>query len=164
MLSFGCRTTHPSFRKQQKMTAAHTHDHLTLDEVAASCRERGLRFTDIRRQVMGILLNSEKPLGAYAILEQMTGDGSPAQPPKVYRALDFLVGNGFAHKIATQSTFTACAHPGQPHTPTFLICKSCDSVTEAEIPSSPIQEAAKATGFKVEGAVLEAEGICPDCA
>lgn len=136
----------------------------TIASVEQSCRERGLRLTPTRREVMEILLEEPQPLGAYAILDKLAQGGRPGQPPMVYRALDFLVSNGFVHKLSTRSAYTPCSHPGEPHTPTILICRSCERVTEAEGIAEPLKRAANASGFTVDEAILEAEGLCPDCA
>ncbi len=74
--------------------------------------------------------------------------------------------HGLAHKIERLNAFIACAHPDQIHAPAFMICRLCDSVAEAqsETTRSALTSAAKATGFKIERTVVEAEGVCPGCA
>ena len=91
--------------------------------------------------------------------------GLGSQPPVAYRALDFLVENGFVHKIEKLNAFIACANPGATHSPAFMICRECVAV--AETLSSPsrgaLGSAAKAAGFVIERTVVEAEGLCPSC-
>ncbi len=89
-----------------------------------------------------------------------------SQPPVVYRALDFLTGNGLVHRIEQMNAYTACVHPGEAHVPAFLICRECKAVAEAEtgLDSGRLGEAARATGFVIEKVVVEAEGLCPGCA
>ncbi|NNE79121.1 MAG: transcriptional repressor [Silicimonas sp.] len=149
------------------MIGFETHDHRhCIDEAVLAadthCREAGLQLTPTRRRVLEILLKEHRALGAYEILEVL---GKGAQPPTAYRALDFLVGHGFAHRIERLNAFIACAHPGESHSPAFLICRSCDAVAEA--PSEPTKgrlgQAARAAGFKIERAVVEAVGLCPNC-
>jgi len=147
------------------------HDHATcvadgLSAAEARCANEGLRFTPVRRKVLEILLQEHRALGAYVILDRLRDDGFGSQPPVAYRALDFLVTNGLAHKIERLNAFIACAHPHQPHAPAFMICRLCDAVAEAQ--SSPARgalgAAARATGFRIERTVVEAEGVCPSCA
>lgn len=104
-------------------------------------------------------------MGAYEILEFLRTDGHAAQPPIAYRALDFLVKNGFAHKIEKRNAFVACTHPGEDHTPAFMICRSCDHIEEAhrEPEQGQLDKAARAAGFQIERTVVEAEGLCPKC-
>lgn len=147
------------------------HDHAvcvsdTLAAAEARCASDGLRFTPVRRKVLEILLQEHRALGAYTILDRLREDGFGSQPPVAYRALDFLVLNGLAHKIERLNAFIACAHPSQSHAPAFMICRLCDAVAETH--SSPAKgalgEAARATGFRIERTVVEAEGVCPACA
>ncbi|WP_050528531.1 transcriptional repressor [Pseudorhodobacter aquimaris] len=147
------------------------HDHAACVEGGLSaaetrCLDEGLRFTPVRRKVLEILLQEHRALGAYAVLDRLRDDGFGSQPPVAYRALDFLVTHGLAHKIERLNAFIACAHPDEVHAPAFMICRLCDSVAEAqsEPARSALAEAAKATGFKVERTVVEAEGVCPGCA
>ena len=86
-------------------------------------------------------------------------------PPVAYRALDFLVENGFAHKIEKLNAFIACANSDATHSPAFMICRDCDSVAETQsMPArGALGDAAKAAGFVIEKTVVEAEGLCPSC-
>ncbi|WP_285670434.1 Fur family transcriptional regulator [Paralimibaculum aggregatum] len=146
------------------------HDHgdcvrRTLETVEADCTARGLRLTALRRRVLEILLEAHRALGAYDVLARLAEEGYGSQPPVAYRALDFLVAHGFAHKLQRLNAFVACAHPGERHRPAFLICRTCLAVQEAhlDMPSEGIAGAAEAVGFTVERVVVEAEGLCPEC-
>ena len=98
------------------------------------------------------------------ILDHLREEGLGSQPPVAYRALDFLVSHGFAHKIERLNAFIACSHAGEAHSPAFLICRSCDTVAEAEPDRSALTQAASEAGFTVERMVVEAVGLCPKCA
>ncbi len=147
------------------------HDHKAcvaqgLAEAEARCAAEGLRLTPVRRKVLELLLAEHRALGAYAILDLLRDAGFGSQPPVAYRALDFLVAHGFVHKIERLNAFVACAHPGQAHAPAFMICRLCDAVAEAQSPPAKgaLGVAARATGFRIEKTVVEAEGVCPSCA
>ena len=147
---------------------SHDHDHCIADCVAAveqKCREAGLKLTPQRRRVLEILLNKHKALGAYDILEVLRAEGQTAEPPVAYRALDFLVGHGFAHKVERLNAFVACSHPGQDHAPALLICSSCRSVAEApsEMMHDALSRTADKMGFDLQTAAIEAIGHCPTC-
>lgn len=147
------------------------HDHNTciasaLQQAEARCLAQKLQFTPVRRRVLEILLEKHRALGAYDILEVLAADGLGSQPPVVYRALDFLVSHGLAHRIERMNAYTACAHPDHDHVPAFLICRACKAVAEAEteLAQGRLGRAAEATGFSIERIVVEAEGLCPACA
>ncbi|MFW8596123.1 transcriptional repressor [Cribrihabitans neustonicus] len=146
------------------------HDHRScidscIATVAANCQARGLQLTPVRRRVLEILLQGHRALGAYEILDRLRDEGLGSQPPVAYRALDFLVKNGFAHKIERLNSFVACAHPGEQHNAAFMICRACDAVAEARRSASQgeLGEAAREAGFVIERTVVEAEGLCPKC-
>jgi len=150
--------------------AFHSHDHTAciadaISVAEAYCAERKLQFTPVRRRVLEILLAKHRALGAYDILSDLDAEGFGSQPPVAYRALDFLVTHGFAHKIEQLNAYTACNHPGADHAPAFLICRICGAVQEAK--AQPVQgalgRAAREAGFTIERAVIEAQGLCPDC-
>ena len=146
------------------------HDHATcitgaVERADARCRETGRQFTPVRRRVLEILLAEHRALGAYEILDKLREEGLGSQPPVAYRALEFLVDNGFAHKIEKLNAFVACGHSGRSHSPAFLICRGCDAVAETETQptSGAIGRTAKAAGFQIERTVVEIEGLCPEC-
>ena len=148
---------------------SHDHTHCIAGSVAAVerfCDQHHLRFTPVRRRVLEILLSEHRALGAYDVLDRLRAEGLGSQPPVAYRALDFLVKHGFAHKVEKLNAFIACTHPGQSHDPAFLICRTCGAVAEAETEPSKGQlgRAAREAGFAIEHTVVEAEGLCPHCA
>lgn len=146
----------------------HNHAHCIADGLASAdrqCRAAGAQLTPVRRRVLEILLEQHRAMGAYEILDILRDEGLGSQPPVVYRALDFLVGHGFAHRIERLNAFVACAHPGEDHTPAFLVCRTCDRVAEAssDAQRGRLGDAAREAGFVIERAVVEAVGLCPDC-
>lgn len=148
----------------------HMHDHddcvsEALSTISLYCTNRDLRLTEQRRKVLEILLLEHKALGAYDILASLQDAGIAAKPPTVYRALDFLMANGFAHKIEKLNAYIACAHPGQDHAPAFMICRNCEKVAETRAArrGTPLHEAAETAGFQIEETVVEAQGLCPEC-
>ena len=131
----------------------------------ARCRANGARLTDQRRRVLELVWRAHTPVGAYALLERMREDGVAAQPPTVYRALEFLVDNGLVHRIESLNAFVGCSRPGNAHVGQFLICAKCRAT--AELDEASIQAAvaggAAAVGFSVLRATIEISGLCPNC-
>ena len=136
-----------------------------IQEAEQYCKENGLNFTPVRRKVLEILLHKNTAIGAYEILDLLREAGFKNQPPVAYRALDFLVQNGFAHKIERLNAFIACAHIGAMHDPAFLICRECRTVSETMSDSSilALHHRASDVDFQIEDSVVEAIGTCPDC-
>ena len=150
--------------------AFHEHDHdrcarRALAEAERLAAERGIRLTPVRRRALEILLEEHRALGAYDVLEKLAADGFGRQPPVAYRALDFLVEHGLAHRIRRLNAFAACVHPGQAHSPAFLICDRCEAVAEApgDQVHAALVGAAEALGFEIARSNVEAVGVCPAC-
>ncbi len=151
------------------LSAFAAHDHALcrsagLAHAEAAAARRGVRLTAVRRRALEILLEAHRALGAYEVLDRLAADGFGRQPPVAYRALDFLVAQGFAHRIRRLNAYAACTRPGTEHAPAFLICRGCDAVAEAE--AAPVRaalDAAAPEGFAIERASLEAEGLCAAC-
>jgi Fur family zinc uptake transcriptional regulator len=148
----GQRHNHARCRAEALRTAEHI------------CADRGARLTGLRRKVLELVWASHRPIGAYAILEDLQRSGRAA-PPTVYRALDFLIEHGLAHRIASLNAYVGCARPGEPHAGQFLLCARCKDA--AEIQDSSVAEtlaaSAAAAGFRVEQQTVELEGVCPRC-
>ena len=149
--------------------AGHDHDAClasAMQSAEAYCDAHKLQPTPVRRKVLELLLEKHQALGAYAILDLLREAGFSSQPPVAYRALDFVVENGFAHKIERLNAFVACALPGTDHSPAFMICRQCDTVAETQSPASSfnLSATAQATGFKIEQTVIAAKGVCHSCA
>ena len=146
----------------------HDHDQCRshgLHSAEEVCAREGLSLTPQRRRVLEILLRQHRAMGAYDLMDVMREEGRAAQPPTVYRALDFLVSNGFAHKIERLNAFVACSRTHSGHSPAFMICRQCHQVAEAHatLASGKLGQAAKSIGFRIEKTVIEAEGLCPAC-
>lgn len=143
------------------------HDHNScvrsaLNAADAACAARSLQLTPVRRRVLEILLESHAAMGAYDVLARLDAEGLGSKPPVAYRALGFLVDNGFVHRIERLNAFIACAHPGANHDPAFMICRGCGTVAEA-LATAALAQPAALSGFQVEQTVIEAEGLCPAC-
>jgi Fur family zinc uptake transcriptional regulator len=131
-----------------------------------------VRLTELRREVLGLILDSPAPVGAYDLLDRLRARRGGGAPPTVYRALDFLQEQGFVHRLERLSAFVGCidvngtAHAHAQHEPAqFLICRSCGKVTEIEDRELALAlvGAAQRVGFVVAGATVEAEGQCAAC-
>ena len=101
---------------------------------------------------------------AYELLERLAAAGLGRQPPVAYRALEFLTGNGFAHRIEGLGAYVACTQGGAAHPAAFLICRGCRTVAETALARPRgLAGAAAEAGFAIERVVVEAEGLCAAC-
>jgi Fur family zinc uptake transcriptional regulator len=155
----------PAMAHTHRRGKSKAHVQRALQEAERLCQARSTQLTDLRRRVLEIILNSDAPPGAYAILDQLKSDGRAGAPPTVYRALDFLLGEGLVHRIASANVFVACLHPADSHSSQFLICKDCGCVSEldSQALSYAINERAAQQDFKVDTQLVEIIGHCSAC-
>jgi len=146
------------------------HDHescveTALDRAAQLCGERGARLTDMRREVLELIWRGHEPIGAYDLLDALRAKHPGAAPPTVYRALDFLIGQGLVHRIESLNAYVGCNRPERSHAGQFLICETCGATAELDDPGieAAVQRRAEALGFAVGRQTIEARGLCPKC-
>lgn len=116
--------------------------------------------------VMGALTNSDGPLSAYTILDQLRDHGFRA-PLQVYRALDKLVEFGLVHRLESLNAFVACRHPGCDghQTIAFMICESCGQVNEISdgVLTKRLKALADEASFALKKTTIELRGLCRIC-
>lgn len=137
-----------------------------LDTAAQACAGAGARFTDLRRDVLRLILAAPGPVTAYALLDQLRTTRRAAAPPTVYRALDFLLGQGLVHRVERLQAFVVCDEDAaHTHAAQFLICRTCGGVDEVDdhAIADALDHAAAAKGFTPAHATVEVEGTCAAC-
>ena len=130
------------------------------------CDARGARPTTLRRQVPEPLWESGRPTGAYELIEALKLRNSrPLGPPTVYRALEFLMSQGFVLKIENRNACVPCAYPERRHDCLFFMCSNCGVPAESEDPrvEQLLAEDAAVLGFRVTRRVVEVEGTGRRC-
>ena len=136
-----------------------------LADAEKLCTQNSARLTPLRRTVLKLVWQGHKPLGAYDILQDLRKIRPNAEPPTVYRALEFLLNLGLIHRIERLNAYVGCAHPGETHEGQFLICRSCGRA--AELHDAAINKilasSAASVGFSLENPMVEVEGLCPNC-
>src|SRR6201988_292324 len=111
-----------------------------LDRADVVCQQRGANLTELRRHVLGLILDAASPTGAYELLDRLRQTRRSAAPPTVYRTLDFLLEQGLIHRVERLSAFVGCVAgctvdpDGENHTHAaqFLICCKCRRVVEMQ--------------------------------
>lgn len=88
-------------------------------------------LTKNQEMVLGALNDAKSPMSAYAILDELRGEGFRA-PPQVYRALEKLVAGGLVHRLESLNAFVACSHEDCHNSGliAFAICEQCGLVSE----------------------------------
>ena len=123
------------------------------------------RFTNIRKAVFRLILEHNVPIKAYELLDKLKIHKSSAQPPTIYRAIDFLMELGLIHKLNSLNAYFACSHPHKQHNCFFLVCMQCGLIQESC--NAPLLESLQATAkknnFQMNYCNLEIQGLCSNC-
>lgn len=144
---------------------SHAHNHAAqIAEAERRCAEAGESFTPLRRRVLELLIDQHGPAKAYDLLPLIDSD-KQAKPPTVYRALDFLVRMGLAHRIESLNAFVACDIGACARSTIFLICDTCGAAEEFDAGHALVDlaDAAKRDGFEIRRTMIEASGLCAAC-
>lgn len=159
--------------------ADHQHDHAhdyapmsaadraqAVTQASTLAQDKGVSFTPQRKAVFELLLNAGRPVGAYALMEELAKqENRGIAPPTIYRALDFLQDLGVVSRLESSNEFIPCTHPDEPHDCIFLICTCCKKAVETD--EHAIHDALAALaykhGFKTGRQVIELQGLCESC-
>jgi len=138
----------------------------TLSRAESSCARAGVRLTQLRREVLGIVASGHEAMGAYEIIDRMGQTGDRPAPITVYRALDFLRDHGLIHKIESRNAYVVCTQDhAHAERSALLICDRCGLVIEVD--GRDVFAAAEASadkaGFTVSRPVIEVNGVCAQC-
>ncbi len=140
--------------------------HANYQRIVAHCKAHHIKLTPLREQVLAIISQSEKPLTAYAILDELKTVKPNAQVMSIYRTLNFLLDNELIHRIESLNAVMLCHHMDAcEHLSQWLICERCGEATECDLPifQQGLNDISEATGFVVTAPVIELTGICPQC-
>ncbi len=141
-----------------------------LERAESDCGEYGARLTSKRKRILLSLLQSDKAMSAYEIVDYCKKEFGKTMPAmSVYRILDFLQEQLLVHKLNSANKFVACSHITCDHdheVTQFLICNECLEVKEININQSTIkalQQNIKEAGFHLLSPQLEMHCLCENC-
>lgn len=136
-----------------------------LKKAEKICRNKGLKFTKLRHRVLKLIWKSHGYVKAYDLLEELKKIDNSAKPPTIYRTLDFLIDNGFIHRIQSLNAFVGCSHPQKHKECYFLICKDCQNIEEccSEKIEKFVSSTSGKNNFLPSKVTLEISGVCQEC-
>lgn len=132
-----------------------------IQAAADEAQLSGKSLTAIRKHVLNVLLDAQRPLTAYEVLASLEGVGS-VSPPTAYRALDFLVSLGFVSRVESLNAYLALDLGPSDVPLAFFVCEKCGQAKEISANDAVISliSAADEQGFGVTHAALEVRGDC----
>lgn len=141
-----------------------------IEHAENHCKSHGSRLTAKRKLVLSTLVQSEKALSAYDVIDLCKKEFNENIPAmSVYRILEFLETEKLVHKLKLANKFIACSHIACGHEheiSQFLICDKCDYVKEINVKKSTIDDLKndiEYAGFQLISPQLEMNCICNNC-
>ncbi|MDP2573239.1 transcriptional regulator Zur [Vibrio sp. vnigr-6D03] len=137
-----------------------------LEQIEGICQSRGVRLTPQRKRVFELIFASKSASSAYDLLDRLKESEPQAKPPTVYRALDFLLEQGFIHRVESTNSFISCCSFGtHKHFSHLLICDKCGNVAEHQDDQlvALLAKNSEKQGFQLTNHVIETHGTCKSC-
>lgn len=125
--------------------------------------ECGQRVTPARLTILQMLLDSPRALSHHDVETRMSEIGERFDRVTLYRVLEWLVGQGLAHKVAADDRswrFSAILDGNHEH-PHFH-CLKCGEVLCLET-LHPTFVVGLPPGYTLQRAELTIQGMCPAC-
>ena len=136
-----------------------------LQSAAEHCLKNGANLTELRRQVLDLVLAHDGVVKAYQILSDLQQARGSAAPPTVYRALEFLVEQGILHRVEALNGYVVCRHLDCAHPSVILTCRDCGKVDEmaADEGFMTLRQLCAGHGFEMDEQQLLLNGRCVQC-
>lgn len=139
---------------------------MTQKLIEKLAQKYGLKLTPLRKDVLLILAQAKQPLGAYAILEILRTLRESAEPPTVYRVLEFLEQHHVVHKLSHNNTYVVCKTlQHQDQASIVFTCNKCHRSAEF-LDNKIINYLNKISAqqhITLTNQVLEINGECKNC-
>ncbi len=128
-----------------------------------------LKMTELRKDILDIFLSIKKPLTAYELLNKLKKKRPNAEPPTVYRVIDYFLKRKLIHRIETGNKFVLCTQPNhlQEHDDksVLFLCKNCSLSFEISDPNfaSAVKNFSHHHGLQIDESLIEIKGMCKKC-
>ena len=126
-------------------------------------REKGLKATKGRLEVLKILKEAARPMSAAQVFQDLPKDAC-ASLSTVYRVLNQLTEADILQASLQQDECTYYEYRNEEHRH-YIVCSRCGKL--APIDDCPLdaldEHILRSTGYAITGHRFQLEGICPDC-
>jgi Fe2+ or Zn2+ uptake regulation protein len=130
----------------------------------AALRRNGGRITPARRALLRALERSPRPLRPRELQALLAVEGVRMDRVSVYRNLGALLELGLLHRAVGSRAVRPCGEK-ERRCHHAIVCSECG--TAREFHSGALEralgEVRRATGYRVQGHVLELRGLCGRC-
>ncbi len=121
------------------------------------------RNTKQKQLVLDTLVNLGSHISAGEIYKKISETYPAFSRATVFRVLSEMSNDGVLLKIITTSG--ECRYDITTHPHTHIVCRKCGKVADIEFKEEidPTRFVISASGYKIESAFMELEGLCPEC-
>ncbi|MCL2020869.1 MAG: transcriptional repressor [Betaproteobacteria bacterium] len=141
--------------------------HTPSDKKAAQpSQEEGARLTRLRRDILDVICAENAPVKAYDLIERMRGKGRRVTPTTMYRTLEFLLQNGFIHRVNFLNAYLPCTGKHKNHTALLLfVCSECGQTREIDDAQlyNAMHRRLNELGIYLKDSRIEIQAACQSC-
>ena len=133
--------------------------------ILSSLKERGYRFTKIRKAILDLLIKSSKPLSSLHLQKMLSEHKVAANKTTVYRELTFLKNQSVVRELRLGDNVKRYEMISGDHHH-HVICLSCERVEDVDLQKDlDAEEEAieQHKDFKILTHSLEFFGLCKKC-
>lgn len=137
-----------------------------IHDIESVCKKRNVKLTNQRKIVLAIMVKTARAMSAYDLLDLLKIEEPKAKPPTIYRALEFLLEQGFIHKVESSNCYIICPYFCRPnHVSILFICDNCKQILERN--DAQIEDClnllAQQNQFQSKHSIIEIHGTCSSC-
>lgn len=139
----------------------------SIEPVLETLKKNGKKLTEVRRAVISIVFESERPLSVSDILNDLSKIDLTPNKTTVYRELAFLLAEGYIKEVVISPSvvYYESALLSHHH---HLVCTKCGVIKEIDCPETEesftqIAKSAQGKGFNIQTHNLEFFGRCVSC-
>ena len=130
-------------------------------------REKGMRATSLRLQVLELFLEKQEPLSHAAIFEHLAASGRKLNRVTLYRALSAFSDAQIVHEVqGINGPVQFCLHQpfldGCPGNHPHFLCRECGRMICLH--GQPLPRVEVPENSVIEGKQMLIFGLCPRCA
>jgi Fur family ferric uptake transcriptional regulator len=128
-------------------------------------RNKGLRHSDQRMQILDVFLKTERHLTAEELHRLVQKKHSSVGAATVYRTMKLLRESGLCRELRLDDGSTRYEHLYDHEHHDHLVCTSCGALVEVLDPEieKRQEKLARAHGFRIMSHKLELYGVCRKC-
>lgn len=128
----------------------------------------GLKMTALRQDLLDIFLRNQKPISAYDVLDKLKQKRPNAQPPTVYRVIEYFVQKKIIHRVETGNKYVCCSQlqsGNAEHHGVLFLCQKCGAMNELadEMLLPFLKDFSVRHDVQLDEAPIELKGLCVNC-